>query len=147
MYKPGDTHEPVERVELGVLSWTEELRRVAMAVSKKDRSPAANRQRLFYLLQWTTDARGFGVTVNKGRDPESAEELWSLDRALSKPPRFVSDEDRVILGLLWSERSFDTGLRAFGLGPVHGSEVLRLMAETGRLCRRDDFSSDAAACI
>jgi superfamily II DNA or RNA helicase len=141
MYNSGDGPEPVERAELNVLSWTEELRRVAVAVSKKDRSPAASRQRLFYLLQWTSDIRGFGVTVNKGRDPESAEELWSLDRALNKPPRFVNDEDRVILRLLWAERSFDTGLRAFGLGPAHGSEVLKLMAETGRLCRKDDFSS------
>ena len=141
VYKPGGAPAPEEQAQRSVFSWTEELRQVTMAVSKKDRSPAANRQRLFYLLQWTTDARGFGVTVNKGRDPESAEELWSLDRALSKPPRFVSDEDRVILRLLWAERSFDTGLRAFGLGPAHGSEVLQLMAETGRLCRRDDFSS------
>ena len=111
-----------------------------MAVSKKDRNPAANRQQLFYLLHWTADARGFGVTVGKGRDPESADELWTLDRALSKPPRFVSDEDRPILRLLWAERSFDTGLRAFGLGPRYGGEVLQLMAQTGRLCRKDDFS-------
>ncbi|MEF8702213.1 MAG: DEAD/DEAH box helicase [Candidatus Accumulibacter sp. UW26] len=123
-----------------MLSWTEELRRVAMAVSKKDRNPALHRQQLFYLLLWTADARGFGVTVHKGRDPESADELWAIDRALSKPPRFVSDDDRVILRLLWAERSFDTGLRAFGLGPRHGCEVLELMAETGRLCRKDDFT-------
>ncbi|WP_313950136.1 DEAD/DEAH box helicase [Accumulibacter sp.] len=143
MYNPLENPDDrAGRTDLGVLSWTEELRRVAVAVSKKDRSPSANhRQRLFYLLQWTADARGFGVTVNKGRDPESAEELWSLDRALSKPPRFVSDEDRAILRLLWAERSFDTGLRAFGLGPVHGAEALQLMAQSGQLCRKDDFSS------
>ncbi len=127
--------------EPGMLSWTEELRRVAMAVSKKDRDPAANRQQLFYLLHWTADARGFGVTVRKGRDPESGDELWSIDRALSKPPRFVSDEDRAILRLLWAERSFDSGLRAFGLGPRNGGEVLQLLALTGRLCRKDDFSA------
>ncbi|HCZ16389.1 MAG TPA: helicase [Candidatus Accumulibacter sp.] len=139
--KPVELPVPATRSELGALSWTEELRRVAVAVSKKDRGPAANRQRLFYLLQWTPDLRGFGVTVNKGRDPESADELWSLDRALSKPPRFVTDEDRDILRLLWAERSFDTGLRVFGLGPLHGGEVLQLMAQSGRLCRKDDFST------
>jgi mRNA-degrading endonuclease RelE of RelBE toxin-antitoxin system len=136
--KPVDDALSVARADPGVLSWTEELRRVAVAVSKKDRNPAASRQQLFYLLQWTADARGFGVTVHKGRDPESADELWTIDRALSKPPRFVSDEDRPILRLLWAERSFDTGLRAFGLGPKHGGEVLQLMAESGRLCRKDD---------
>ncbi|WP_291992277.1 DEAD/DEAH box helicase [Candidatus Accumulibacter sp. ACC003] len=141
MDKPGDAVKPEKRLALGVLSWTEELRRVAVAVSKKDRGPSANRQRLFYLLQWTADLRGFGVTVNKGRDPEGAEELWSLDRVLGKPPRFVSDEDRDILRLLWAERSFDTGLRVFGLGPLHGGEVLQLMAQSGRLCRKDDYST------
>jgi superfamily II DNA or RNA helicase len=140
LHNPIEDPEPVDKAEPGMLSWTEELRRVAMAVSKKDRNPAANRQQLFYLLHWTSDARGFGVTVNKGRDPESADELWSIDRALSKPPRFVSDEDRAILRLLWAERSFDTGLRVFGLGPQHGGEALQLMAQSGRLCRKDDFS-------
>ena len=145
MHKPVEESKTVAQDDLGVLSWTEELRRVAMAVSKKDRNPAANRQQLFYFLHWTADARGFGVTVHKGRDPESADELWTLDRALSKPPRFVSDEDRPILRLLWAERSFDTGLRTFGLGPRHGGEVLQLMAQTGRLCRKDDFSILALA--
>lgn len=141
MYNPiKNPDDKAGGTDLGVLSWTEELRRVAIAVSKKDRSPSAHhRQRLFYFLHWTADARGFGVTVNKGRDPESADELWSLDRALSKPPRFFSDEDRAILRLLWAERSFDTGLRAFGLGPLHGAEVLQLMAQSGQLCRKDDF--------
>ena len=129
-----------DKTDPGVLSWTEELRRVAVAVSKKDRRPGVRRQQLFYLLHWTADACGFGVTVCKGRDPESADELWSLDRALNKPPRFVSDEDRPILRLLWAERSVDTGLRAFGLGPRHGAEALQRMAESGRLCRKDDYA-------
>ena len=138
--KPAKHSQAEDKADLGVLSWTEELRRVAVAVSKKDRRPAASRQQLFYLLHWTPDARGFGISVHKGRDPESADALWAIDRALSKPPRFVSDEDRPILRLLWAERSFDSGLRAFGLGPRHGGEVLELMAQTGRLCRKDDFS-------
>ncbi|MBK8384276.1 MAG: DEAD/DEAH box helicase [Candidatus Accumulibacter sp.] len=141
LYMPADDSDPANEADPGVLSWTEELRRVTVAVSKKDRRPAASRQQLFYLLLWTVDARGFGVTVHKGRDPESAEEMWNIDRALNKPPRFVGDEDRAILRLLWAERSFDTGLRAFGLGPRHGGEALQLMAETGRLCRKDDFST------
>lgn len=139
--KPADDPGPDSpgKADPGVLSWTEELRRVAVAVSKKDRNSVSSRQQLFYVLHWTPDARGFGITVRKGRDPESADELWSIDRALSKPPRFVSDDDRPILRLLWASRSFDTGLRAFGLTPRHGGEALQLMAETGRLCRKDDF--------
>jgi hypothetical protein len=64
LHNPIEDPESVDKAEPGMLSWTEELRRVAMAVSKKDRNPAANRQQLFYLLHWTADARGFGVTVH-----------------------------------------------------------------------------------
>ena len=140
MDKPIERSLPVGKGDVGALSWTEELRRVALAVSKKDRGAAAGRQQLFYLLQWTADLTGFGVTVHKGREPESAAELWNIDRALAKTLRFVSDEDRPILRLLWTERAFDTGLHAFGIGPRHGGEALQLMARTGRLCRGDDFS-------
>ena len=105
LYMPADDSDPANEADPGVLSWTEELRRVTVAVSKKDRRPAASRQQLFYLLLWTVDARGFGVTVHKGRDPESAEEMWNIDRALNKPPRFVGDEDRAILRLLWAPLS------------------------------------------
>ncbi|EXI65439.1 MAG: ATP-dependent helicase HepA [Candidatus Accumulibacter adjunctus] len=140
MDKPVERGLPLSKGDVGALSWTEELRRVALAVSKKDRGPAAGRQQLFYLLQWTADLTGFGVTVHKGREPESATELWTLDRALAKGLRFVGDEDRPILRLLWAERAVDTGLHAFGLGPRHGGEALQLMAKTGRLCRGDDHS-------
>ena len=125
---------------LGVLSWTEELRRVAVAVSKNDRQTPVGRQQLFYLLQWTDDSRGFGIVVRKGRYPENGDELWSLDRALDRTQRFLSDDDRPILRLLWAERAVDTGLQAFGLGPQHGAEVLKLMAQSGRLYRHDDHS-------
>lgn len=140
MHKLVDDAEMPRKTDLGVLSWTEELRRVTAAVSKKDRQVSIGRQQLFYLLHWTSDEQGFGITVRKGRDPESGEDLWSLDRVLSKPQRFIGDEDRPILRLLWAERAYDTGLRAFGLGPKHGGDVLHLLAQTGRLCHKDDFS-------
>ncbi len=129
-----------ERINPGVLSWVEELRRVSTAVSKTSAKGSAGRNQLFYLLHWTNDAGGFGVTVHKGRDPESAEEWWSIDRALHKPPPFVSEDDIGILRLLWIERTHDIGLRAFGLGPKHGAEILRRMAATGRLCPANDYS-------
>jgi len=129
-----------DRVSLGVLSWVEELRRVSVAVTKKKSRPAVNRHQLFYLLHWTPDARGFGVTVHKGREPDAAEEWWAIDRALIKPPQFVTEEDLGILRLLWADRTYETGLRAFGLGPRHGNEVLQRMAQSGRLCPADDPS-------
>ena len=132
--------EEKERINPGVLSWVEELRRVSMAVSKTTTKASASRNQLFYILHWTPDNSGFGVTVHKGRDAGSAEEWWSIDRALIKPPPFVSEDDVGILRLLWAERGHDVGLRAFGLGPAHGGEILQRMAHTGRLCPANDFS-------
>ena len=128
------------RINPGVLSWVEELRMVAAAVTKKRAKPSVNRHQLFYILHWTPDARGFGITVRKGRDPDSAEEWWNIDRALIKPPSFVTEEDLGILRLLWAERTHETGLRAFGLGPKHGVVVLQRMVQSGRLYPTDDFA-------
>ena len=132
--------EDNEHMNPGVLSWVEELRRVSVAVSKKTGRAAVNRVQLFYLLHWTPDGVGFGVTVNKGRDPESAEEWWAIDSALLKPPPFVVEEDLAILRLLWADRAHDSGLRAFGLGPERGADVLQRMAQSGRLFPSTDCS-------
>jgi SNF2 family DNA or RNA helicase len=129
-----------EPVSLGGLSWVEELRMVAAAVTKKKTRPSANRHQLFYILHWTPDARGFGITVRKGRDPDNADEWWNIDRALIKPPTFVSEDDLGILRLLWAERTHETGLRAFGLGPKHGTVLLQRMVQSGRLYPSDDFA-------
>ncbi len=118
----------------------EELRRVSMAVSKTAIKTAGGRNQLFYFLHWTEGISAFGVTVHKGREPEKAEEWWSIDRAQAKTFPFVAEEDVPILRLLWEERTYDCRLRAFGLGPKHGGEALRLMAQTGRLCPANDFS-------
>ena len=135
-----DDSEEKEQVNPGVLSWVEEIRRVSLAVSNKPGKVFASRNQVFFLLHWTADASGFGVTVLKGRSPESSEEWWAIDRALDKPPPFVAEEDIAIFRLLWAERRHDSGLRAFGLGPKRGGEILLKMAQTGRLYPANDFS-------
>ena len=130
----------IECANPGSLSWVEELRQVSMAVSKKSGKGTAGRTQLFYVLRWTDDAAGFGVTVHKGRDPVNAEECWAIDRVLAKPPAFANEADLTILRLLWADRVYDCGLRAFGLGPQHGAEVLRQMLLTERLYPANDFS-------
>ncbi len=138
---PSKTVEDLEkRSRPGGLSWIEELRQVSMAVSKKGGRGAPNRMQVFYQLHWTSDAHGFGITVHKGRDPEAAEEWWTIERAFGKPLPFVDEDDLAILRLLWDERTHDSGLRAFGLGPRHGGEVLRRMALTARLLAASDLS-------
>ena len=111
----------VEIYSPGALSWAEELRRVSHAVSKTTIRVSGGRSQLFYLLHWNSEATAFGVSVLRGRDPESAEAWWDFDRALTKPPPFVGEEDVDILRLIWSERGHDRGLRAFGLEAQHGS--------------------------
>ena len=122
------------------LSWAEELRRVSLAVSQSGSRPSASRNQLFYLLHWTQDASGFGITVHRGRDLEDAEAWWEIDRAFTKPPPFVSEQDVDILRLLWDERLDDCGLRAFSLGRRHGADLLQRLIRTGRFALATDLS-------
>ncbi|MDP3540132.1 MAG: DEAD/DEAH box helicase [Azonexus sp.] len=130
---------PADRVSNSVLSWVEDLRRVSMAVAKKKARPAGARQQLFYILKWTADQLRFGIEIRKGKYPESADEWWKVDRALVTPPQFVNEEDLGILRLIWAERGHETGLRAFGLGPKHGAEILQRMVASHRLYPEDDL--------
>ena len=122
------------------LSWAEELRRVSLAVSQSGSRPSSSRTQLFYLLHWTPDASGFGISVHRGRDLEEAEAWWDIDRAFAKPPPFVSEQDVDILRLLWEERLDDCGLRAFSLGRRQGADLLQRLIRTGRFALATDFS-------
>ncbi len=123
-----------DRVSPGVLSWVEDLRRASIAVAKKKARPSGSRQQLFYLLKWTPDQRHFGIEIAKGKFPDSAEEWWNIERALVNPPQFVSEEDLGVLRALWADRLHEAGgLRAFGLGPRQGVQVLERLARSGRL--------------
>lgn len=139
LLKAIEERNPVERVSPGVLSWVEDLRRASVAVAKKKARPTGARQQLFYILKWTADHRHFGIEIRKGKYPESAEEWWKVDRALVTPPQFVNEEDLGILRLIWADRGHESGLRAFGLGPKHGAEVLQRMAASHRLYPEDDL--------
>ena len=130
-----------DRVRPGVLSWVEDLRRASIAVAKKKtRSSSATRLQLFYILHLAPSGQGCGIELRKGKYPEGAEEWWKVDRALVTPPQFVTEEDLGILRLLWAERNHDSGLRAFGIGPKHGAEILRRAAATHRLYAAGDLS-------
>ncbi|WP_234084159.1 DEAD/DEAH box helicase [Azonexus sp. R2A61] len=131
---------PKERLSGSVLSWVEDLRRASIAVAKKKARPTTARQQLFYILKWTSDRRRFGIELRKGKYPDNAEEWWKVDRALIVPPQFVGEEDLGILRLLWAERGHDSGLRAYGLGPKHGAELLERMAATHRLYPEVDLA-------
>ncbi|MCE1182390.1 MAG: DEAD/DEAH box helicase [Rhodocyclales bacterium] len=139
LLKALDERNPKERVSGSVLSWVEDLRRASVAVAKKKARPSSARLQLFYILKWTSDKRQCGIEIRKGKYPETAEEWWKVDRALLTPPQFVNEDDLGILRLLWADRGHETGLRAFGLGPKHGAEILQRMAASNRLYTQDDL--------
>ena len=139
LLKAIEERNPKEQVSGSALSWLDDLRRVSVAVAKKKARPASARQQLFYILKWTADRRQFAIEIRKGKYPESAEEWWKVDRALVTPPQFVTEEDLSILRLIWTDRGHETGLRAFGLGPKNGAEILQRMAASHRLYPEDDL--------
>ena len=123
------------------LSWADELRRVSLAVSQGGGRPAPGRHQLFYLLHWTSDASRFGITVHRGRDLEESEAWWDLERALAKPPPFVTEQDADILGRL-RDAGMDEegGLQAFALQGTQAGDLLRRVLQTGRLALSSDLS-------
>ena len=145
LLKAIEERNPTERTNPSMLSWVDDLRRTSLAVAKKKARPATARQQLFYVLKWTADKRQFGIEIRKGKYPESAEEWWKVDRALVTPPQFVTEEDLGILRLIWADRGHETGLRAFGLGPANGAEILQRMAASHRLYPEDDLGLPLAA--
>ncbi len=139
LLKTIEERNPKVRLSSSVLSWVEDLRRASIAVAKKKARPAGARQQLFYILKWTADRRQVGVELRKGKYPENAEEWWKVERALVTPPQFVNEDDLAILRLIWADRGHESSLRAYGLGPRHGAEILQKMAETRRLYPSDDL--------
>lgn len=122
------------------LSWAEELRRVSLAVSQSNSKLPSSRNHLFYLLHWTSDASRFGITVRRGRDLEEAEAWQDIERALIKPPPFVTEQDVDILHLLWDAGMDEGGLRAFALRGEQAGEILQTLLKTGRLALFSDLS-------
>jgi superfamily II DNA or RNA helicase len=136
---PVEIVPPAAPASSGIMSWVADLQRVSLAVAKKKARPASARQQLFYILKSTADHRHFGIEIRKGKYPEVAEEWWKIDRALVAPPQFVNEEDLGILRLLWADRGHESDLRAFGLGPKHGAEIMQRMAASHRLYPEDDL--------
>lgn len=97
-----------------VLDWLQMLRELSDANGSKParvtKAPKV-REQLFYVIDHDSAAQRVTVSMRKGRSDadghlsELAEPWDSVERALLKPPKFVSEEDLVILRLLWMIRS------------------------------------------
>ena len=119
-----------------VLEWVESFRRTAKAPPKKTAKPAARLEKLCYVLTKSAYSGAYVFGTYKGKlDAEGhligrPEEWGNVERALVKPPQFVTEEDLPILRLLWQQRDrYDH----FPVKGPRGNEILTRMLASGRL--------------
>ncbi len=135
------------KVRPDVLEWLEGFRESLQApVTKKPGKKSAVREALFYVLYSTWgDGREWSLRFIKARRDEQGAPAgtltdWSnVERALMQPPRFVSEEDLVILRLLWSHRSKARYTLDFPLRGRAGEETLQYLLASGRLVYDQDI--------
>ncbi len=119
-----------------VLEWVESFRRAVKAPSKKTAKSASKPEKLCYAITRSayTDAHVFALYKGKldeeGRLTGRFEEWSNVERALIKPPQFVTEEDLPILRLLWQQRDkYDY----FSVKGARGNEILTRLLASGRL--------------
>jgi len=119
-----------------VLEWVESFRRTAKAPPKKTAKSAPRPEKLCYVLTKSaySGAYVFGTYKGKldadGRLTGRFEEWGNVERALIKPPQFITEEDLPILRMLWQQRDrYDY----FPIKNAKGNEILTRMLASGRL--------------
>lgn len=124
-----------------VVNWLERFRQDLDQAAKKSRAGSST-QGLAYVLVWSAYQRHHEVQLYKagvGRDGSirSVGQPWhNLEQALLKPPQFVSNDDMLILRLLWLGRS-RIGYGGYVLTGTHGAMAVESMLATGRLFTTD----------
>ncbi|HEU0282475.1 MAG TPA: SWIM zinc finger family protein, partial [Gallionella sp.] len=119
-----------------VLEWVESFRRTAKAPPKKTAKSAPRSERLCYVLAKSayTGTYIFGTYKGKldaeGRLTGRLEEWSNVERALIKPPQFITEEDLPILRLLWQQRD---RYGFFTVKGAQGNEILARLLASGRL--------------
>ena len=122
-------------VNPALLEWVEAFRKVQAASSKKKTKPAQRPDRLCYVLMKSFNSEAYIVGTYKARMATDGqllgqlEEWGNMERALIKPPLFVTEEDMPILRLLLKQREKFDGNLALG---KQGHEILTSLLATGR---------------
>ncbi len=123
-------------VNHAVLEWVESFRRAAQTPPKKKAKPVMKTDRLCYALIKSSYADDYVIGIYKGKlDTEGRltgrlEEWNSVERALIKPPQYVTEEDFPILRLLWAQRDKHD---EFPVMSARGNEILTRLLSDGRL--------------
>ncbi len=130
--------ERVPSVNHAVLEWVESFKRAVKTPPKKKTKPAPRTERLCYALIKSSSYTGsYVIGLYKGKVDSGGkllgrlEEWGNVERALIKPPQFVTDEDLSIMRLLWKQRDKYDGFLVTG---ERGNEMLTRLLDTGRLC-------------
>ena len=123
-------------VNHAVQEWAETFRRAVQTPPRKKSKPTAKPERLCYALTPSSHAEGYVIVIYKGKtDGEGRllgglEEWHNVERALIKPPQYVTEEDLPLLRLLWKQRDKYDGFR---VAAAQGHEILTRLLESGRL--------------
>jgi superfamily II DNA or RNA helicase len=135
------TNVPV--VNHAVLEWIESFKSAATRKPKNKAKPVQRTERLCYVMMKSRYSGSYVIALFKGKvDAEGKfsgglEEWFNVERALIKPPQFVTDEDLSIFRLLWKQRDKYDGFMVMG---EWGSEILSHLLATGRF----SFLADVA---
>ncbi len=119
-----------------VLEWVESFRRALKTPPKKTAKPAPKPEKLCYVLTKSayTGSHVFGIYKGKlddeGRLLGRLEEWSNVERALVRPPQFVTEEDLTILRLLWKQRDKHD---YFPVRGAQGNEILTRLLASGQL--------------
>jgi superfamily II DNA or RNA helicase len=133
------------KVRVDVLDWLDTFRESLQLpetkkAGKKPGKANASREALFYVLYsaWNS-GRDWSVQFIKARRDEQGMPIGALtdwnnvERALIQPPKFINEDDLVILRLLWAHRSKARYTLDFPLRGRAGEECLNYMLNSGRL--------------
>jgi len=135
-------------VSHAVLEWIESFRRATKSPQKKKTKPAVKSERLCYALTKSTYTGAFLIAIYKGRTDAAGNllgdlEEWSnVERALVKPPQYITEEDLLILRMLWKQRDKKEGYVIIG---AEGNEILSRLLESGRLYFVERLASSSHA--
>ena len=132
-------------VNHAVLDWVESFRRAVQAPPKKKPKPALKPERLCYALTRSSYTGEYTIAIYKGKlDSEGRllgrlEEWDNVERALIKPPQYVTEEDLGLLRLLWKQRDKYEG---FLVMCAQGHEILTRLLASGRLYFMESIAGD-----
>lgn len=130
----------VPRASTALSVWFENFRSITAAekASEDPKKPYRSPHTLIYGLTWVAYQNAhqieiFKAPINRQGVIGTQFEAWdNLESALTKPPKYVSEEDLGLLRELWLENTRN-GYQGFALRGKDGAQLLQKLVASGRL--------------